>query len=203
MIELNAVKSELSALFLGLKSDAITSREKLSPDFSGFWDRTYVRAVFALFEGVAFATRQYIVAQADAGHYEITVQERDLLSERTYALDSKGVIRDKDSFLPFLPGFRLTMTILGRCLGMTDYVTSAFGHNGFESFRDGVRIRNEVTHPKSPAQIMLSAKDIETVKLAERWFDSLLEALFSEAFKKDTKVPDEDITDRNMKVLDQ
>lgn len=183
MAELNAAKSELSALFLGLKSDAITSREKLSPGLSGFWDRTYVRAVFALFEGVAFATRQYILAQANAGHYEITVQEHDLLSERTFTLDSKGAIREKDNFLPFLPGFRLTMTILGRCLGMSEYVTNAFGHNGFESFQDGVRIRNQVTHPKSPAQMMLSAKDIETVKLAERWFDSLLETLFSEAFK--------------------
>lgn len=183
MSESNAARSELAALYLGLKSDANTSRENISPTMTGFWDRTYVRSVFAMFEGVAFATRQYILAQAAAGRYEITVQERDLLSEQTFSLDSKGVIQKKESFLPFLQGFRLTMTVLGRCLGMARYVTGAFGHNGFESFREGVRIRNQITHPKSPAQMMLSRKDIETVKLAERWFDSLLEGLLGTAFE--------------------
>ena len=183
MSESNAVRSELIALYLGLKSDANTSREKISPTMTGFWDRTYVRAVFAMFEGVAFAARQYILAQAAVGHYEITVQERDLLSEQTFFLDSKGVIKEKESFLQFLPGFRLTMAVFGRCLGMAGYVENAFGHNGFESFREGTKIRNQVTHPKSPAQMMLSHKDIETVKLAENWFDSLLEQLLGTAFE--------------------
>lgn len=40
MSEPNAAKSELVALYLGLKSDANTSREKLSPAMTGFWDRT-------------------------------------------------------------------------------------------------------------------------------------------------------------------
>ncbi|EGH28977.1 hypothetical protein I4I80_19960 [Pseudomonas syringae pv. tomato] len=183
MSESNAARSELIALYLGLKSDANTSREKISPTMSGFWDRTYVRAVFAMFEGVTFATRQYILAQAAVGHYEITDQERALLSEQTFSLDSKGVIHGKESFLQFMPGFRLTMTVFGRCLGMSGYADSAFGHNGFESFREGVRVRNQVTHPKSQAQMMLSHKDIETVKLAERWFDSLFEAMLGSAFE--------------------
>ncbi|MDH1105147.1 hypothetical protein N5C55_04440 [Pseudomonas otitidis] len=188
MSESNAAKSELIALYLGLKSDADTSREKLSPIMTGFWDRTYVRAVFSMFEGVAFATRQYILAQAAAGRYEITVQERNLLSELTFSLDSKGVIQEKESFLQFLPGFRLTIKILGRCLDMAEYVTSAFGHNGFESFREGVRIRNQVTHPKSPAQIMLSQNDIDTVKLAECWFNSLLTELLGAAFESASQI---------------
>lgn len=182
MSESNAAKAELIALYLGLKSDANICCEKISPTMTGFWDRTYVRAVFAMFEGVAFATRQYILAQAESGLYEITVQERNLLSEQTFSLDAKGVIQRKESFLQFLPGFRLTMAVLGRCLGKTDYVTSAFGHNGFESFRKGANIRNQITHPKSPAQMMLSHQDIETVKLAERWFDSLMTELLVDAF---------------------
>lgn len=135
-----------------------------------------------MFEGVAFATRQYILARAASGHYEISVQEHNLLSEQTFSLDSRGVIKEKESFLQFLPGFRLTMAVFGRCLGMADYVTSAFAHNGFESFREGASIRNQVTHPKSPAQMMLSREDIETVKLTERWFDSLLAKLLGAAF---------------------
>lgn len=75
------------------------------------------------------------------------------------------------------------MAVFGRCLGMAGYVESVFGHNGFESFREGAKFRNQVTHPKSPAQIMLSHKDIETVKRAENWFDSLLEQLLGTAFE--------------------
>jgi len=177
------VRSELSALYLGLKSDADISREQLSSTMSGFWDRTYVRTVFAMFEGVAFATRQYILSQAAAGMYEITVQELDLLSEQTFVLDGKGNIKEKENFLQFLPGFRLTMKVFGRCLHMTAYVESAFGHNTFESFKDGVKIRNKVTHPKYANEMVLTHGDIETVKNAELWFNSLLAGLLGAAFE--------------------
>lgn len=190
MNESNAVRSELVALYLGLKSDADISREKISPTMSGFWDRTYVRTVFAMFEGVAFATRQYILAQAAAGQYEITVQERDLLSEQVFVLDGKGAIKVKESFLQFLPGFRLTMKVFGRCVGRAELVDNAFGHNGFESFQEGARVRNLVTHPKSAIQMMLSHKDIETVQLAERWFNSLLAELLGTAFESTSQTAD-------------
>lgn len=75
-----------------------------------------MRAVFAMFEGVGYATRQYILAQAAAGQYQISTQERDLLTEQTFVLDGKGNIKTKESFLQFLPGFRLTINIWGGAL---------------------------------------------------------------------------------------
>lgn len=184
MQQLDAAKAELCALYLGLRSDALTSREQLSPAWSGFADRTYVRTVFAMFEGVGYATRQYILAQAAAGRYQISTQERDLLSEKTFVLDGKGNIKIKDSFLQFLPGFRLTMSLLGRCLGREKYVVSAFGHHTFECFQDGISIRNRITHPKFTQEMMLSNREIETVKKAEDWFNSLLAELLGEAFQR-------------------
>lgn len=188
MNQLNAAKSELVVLYLGLKSDADIIREKVSPTMTGFWDRTYVRTVFAMFEGVAFATRQYILAQSAAGQYEVTIQESDLLSEQTFVLDGKGNIKVKENFLQFLPGFRLTMKVFGRSLGMADYVESAFGHHGFESFQDAVKVRNKVTHPKFAIEMMLTHQDIDAVKMAESWFNSLLAELLGVAFQTHSKV---------------
>ena len=184
MQQLDVTKAELCALYLGLHSDAVISREQLSPSRSGFEDRAYVRAVFAMFEGVGYATRQYILAQAAAGRYQISPQEQDLLSEQTFSVDSKGNIKSKNSFLQFLPGFRLTINILGRCLGREMYVANAFGHNAYESFQNGAAIRNRVTHPKQTHEIMLSSAEIETVKKAESWFASLLAELLGDAFQR-------------------
>lgn len=184
MQQLDVAKAELCALSLGLKSDAVISRKQLSPLRSGFEDRTYVRAVFAMFEGVGYVTRQYILAQAAAGRYQISTQERDLLSEQTFVLDGKGNIKTKESFLQFLPGFRLTINILGRCLGREMYVANAFGHHTYESFQDGIAIRNRVTHPKLTQEMMLSRDEIETVKKAENWFDNLLAELLGDAFER-------------------
>jgi hypothetical protein len=184
MQQLDVAKAELCALYLGLQSDAVISREQLSPSRSGFEDRSYVRAVFAMFEGVGYATRQYILAQAAAGRYQISTQERDLLSEQTFVLDGKGNIKTKESFLQFLPGFRLTINILGRCLGREVYVANAFGHHTYESFQGGIAIRNRVTHPKLTQEIMLSRDEIETVNKAENWFNSLLAELLGDAFER-------------------
>ena len=184
MQELDVAKAELCALYLGLQSDAVISRERLSPTWSGFDDRSYVRTVFAMFEGVGYAIRQYILAQALSGRYQISAQERDFLNEKTFVLDGKGNIKTKESFLQFLPGFRLTINILGRCLGREMYVANAFGHHTYESFQNGAAIRNRVTHPKQTHEIMLSSAEIETVKKAESWFASLLAELLGDAFQR-------------------
>lgn len=184
MQQLDIAKAELCALYLGLQSDASISREQISPLRSGFADRSYVRTVFAMFEGVGYATRQYILAQAAAGRYQISTQECDLLSEQTYVLGSKGNIKNKENFLQFLPGFRLTINILGRCLGRENYVASAFGHHFYESFQEGIAIRNRVTHPKLIQEIMLSSEEIETVMRAEKWFNSLVADLLGDAFER-------------------
>lgn len=184
MHQLDAAKAELCALYLGLQSDAAISRERISPSRSGYEDRAYVRAAFAMFEGVAYATRQYIVARAKGGDYQISTQEHELLCEQTVALDGKGNIKTKESFLQFLPGFRLTINVLGRCLGREEYVVNAFGHHLFESFKKGIEIRNRVTHPKQTQEIMLTRDEIETVNKAESWFNSLLAELLGHAFQR-------------------
>ncbi|MCG8911001.1 hypothetical protein [Pseudomonas sp. DP-17] len=191
MHQQDVAKSELSALYLCLKSDATISLENIDPLRSGFEDRTYVRTVFSMFEGVAYATRQYILAQAAAGRYKISTQEHDLLSEQTYILDGKGKIKEKENFLQFIPGFRLTISVLGRCLGREEYVAGAFGHHMYDSFQNGVKIRNRIIHPKLTNDLMLSRAEVATVKEAHEWFDSLMLELIGHAFERHADPVDE------------
>ncbi|MNK14223.1 hypothetical protein D3C87_323220 [compost metagenome] len=137
-----------------------------------------------MFEGVTYAARQYILAQASAGKYQISTQERDLLAEQSFAVNKKGEIETKEIFLQFLPGFLLTIKVLGRCIGRGEYVAKAFGHHLYKNFQSGIAIRNKITHPRRTQEVILSQADIDTIKNAEIWFDTLLLELLGDAFKK-------------------
>lgn len=180
---MNVERSELCALYLGLKSDTQQCKDNLSDTYTGFWDRTYTKTVFSMVEGVTFRIRQYMIAGVDCEMFSLDYPTLSFLSESTYKLDSKGRLKQKEEFMSFLPGFKFTFESFGKCLGMEEFVASAFSHNGFSEFRKSVAVRNRLTHPKDCREIMVNGKEIEQIKIAEEWFHSLCLPLIQRAFE--------------------
>ncbi len=178
-------RSELSALYLGLKSDVEKSKKSLSDSSSGFADRVYVKTVFSLVEGVTFRVRQYMISAADAGIYTIDHPSLNFLSETTYKINSQGKIKEKEEYLSFLPGFKFTFKTFAACLEMNEFAERAFSDNGFNQFKLSVDVRNRLTHPRRTQEMMVSRSECEMVQTAEQWFHSLALPLIEAAFERE------------------
>ena len=170
-------QSELSALFLGLNSDLQQCKRNLKPDRTGFWDRTYVKCLFSLVEGIMFRMRQIILSASSQGALKLEASEITLLAEETYQLKKNGTIKKRESYLQFLPGVRLTVQMLGKAIGLEDYVISAFSDNGWAAFQEAAKIRNRLTHPKNAKDLMVYEEELQQAKLAEQWFLSVASTL--------------------------
>lgn len=178
---MNEARSELCALYLGLKSDVDQCKEKLSDKHTGIWDRLYTKTVFSMVEGVSYRARQYIISAVDAGLYCLDTPSFKIISESTYKLDSCGKIKEKDENLVFLPGFKFTFKSFGKILGMEKFVGQAFSDSGFHNFKKSVEIRNRLTHPKRCQEMMVSGPEIKLVESAEKWFHALVLPLIKRA----------------------
>ena len=180
---LNESRSELCALYLGLKSDVDQCKENLSDTHTGIWDRFYTKTVFSMVEGVSYRTRRYIISAVDAGLYLLDTPSIKMLCESTYKLDASGKIIEKDENLSFVPGFKFTFKSFGKCLGMGKFVEQAFCDNGFGNFKKSVEIRNRLTHPKETEEMIVSGSELMLVESAEKWFHALVLPLIERALE--------------------
>jgi hypothetical protein len=192
---LNEARSELCALYLGLKSDVDQCKDNLSDKHTGIWDRLYTRTLFSMVEGVSFRTRQYITSAVDAGLYCLDSPSLKILCESTYKLDSSGKIIEKDENLVFLPGFKFTFKTFGKCLEMEKFVEQAFSDNGFNNFKKSVEIRNRLTHSKRTQDMMVSGSELKLIESAEEWFHALVLPLIERAFEMETQANKQKQTD--------
>lgn len=176
--------SNLSALFLGLNSDLHQCKENLKPDITGYWDRMYVRCLYSLVEGLAYRMRHALISAHEAGETMLTPMEYMLLLEARYRVNDKGDIKKVEEFLPFSTGLRFTFKTCCRVLDSIDYEKSAFSHNGWNCMQESIKVRDRLTHPKEPLDLIVTGHELEVAQKAEKWFLSLVSEVFLRMQKK-------------------
>ena len=138
---------------------AITIRESLgsTPEAK----RVYVRSVFAFVEGMTHAFKRFAVAVHDHGGPLFSEAEVSLLRGVSYELKDTGEAASKQRFVRFAPNVRLAIRAFALASGYDgrlDYSTA-----GWQALREAARVRNRITHPRTPADLDVSDADLEAV----------------------------------------
>ena len=102
-----------------------------------------------------------------------------LLSEIRYRISKNGNVDETEEFPPFTNGFRFTFKTCCRVLNCTDFEQHAFAHNGWRCTQETIKVRDRITHPKEPKDLMVSGVELKTAQEAEQWFFSLASEIFS------------------------
>lgn len=170
--------SNLSVLFLVLNSDLDQCKENLKPDTTGYWDRMYVRCLYSLIEGLAYRIRHALISAHEAGETMLNPMEYILLSEVRCRIAKNGEIQKIEEFLPFSTGLRFTFKTCCRVLDSIDCEKSAFSHNGWNCMQESIKVRDRLTHPKEPFDLIVTGHELEVAQKAEKWFLSLVSEIF-------------------------
>jgi hypothetical protein len=149
-----------------------------------FWRRTAVRAAFGAIEGwcsyVRAAMPPMVEAIKRAGllapEEEEKAAELFMATDRhEIALDDKGLPRKQKRKTSFRPMFRATVRLY--CLGCGVGSGSAdkhFSQDGWTQLQLAVKVRDRVTHPHEPNDIVLSHDDLYAVREGMNWFMQLV-----------------------------
>jgi len=157
--------------------------------------RAYVRTTFAAIEALAHLLRvkvmQYLeldiqckasnalrhdkrskdhdVHRIEWAKTKTDIPEYYLLREESHRLDDTGRVRAQFSRFPFAQHVAFSIRMYAKHWGWMES-DHFFSDSRWGDFRNAVRIRNRITHPKELADIELSDDDMDVVHRAENWF---------------------------------
>lgn len=133
-----------------------------------FWRRTFIRSVFALIEGFTYCLKQVALEASKKFRVEMSKSEVALLSEESYEVNDKGEAETKTAFIQLPGNIRFVFNMYSRAYGLNYKLK--IDDNGWLSFKEALKVRNRLTHPKSTSDVLVSDQDMSYAENAAIWF---------------------------------
>jgi len=136
--------------------------------------RAYVRAAFALIDGMTFRMKATALTM---GGGSFSPGEQALLQEREYFLSEAGGVETRKARINTLKNLRFTFAMLVKA-GTSEW-SPAYGGDGWSAMRAAIAVRDQLTHPKSVADLHVGDEQLAQSTRAVTWFtSSLLKIMF-------------------------
>jgi hypothetical protein len=142
--------------------------EKFDEDMILFWRRAYIRAVYALVEGVVYSMKQYAIAVDQMDGKIFSPAEIALLTEKTYDLSDKGEVVTGKAKISVNKSIKHAF----RAVTHANQIEFRLGVGdvGWDYFQKGIEIRDRITHPKKTEDLHVSKDEEGIVFKASIWF---------------------------------
>jgi hypothetical protein len=173
-----------------LFDDLVECEEQLEKSDSQFFRRAFVRAAFAFNEGCLYWLKENVVKQSLGKRLRtqnIDVTKLLLLADETYRPNRQGKLESEPNRIPFANYCAFVFRTMAECLGYNP--ESLFSDNGWNEMQKALLLRHKITHPKNPADLEVTAEEMETVRESHRWLFNCLANIFIHAFKQ---IPSDD-----------
>jgi len=163
-------QSCLMIIFLQKELILIYNTGKLDSDDAGrdvsgsIWRRIFIRSLFAYIDGTCYRLKQDVKL-----FKKTSTQEDSIISEKTYVLDEKGYIKERDLYLRSQENLRFAFRIYAECFG-SGFKLKTDG-NGWNAYKNALKIRNRITHPKKNNDLKISDGEWACIINARTWFD--------------------------------
>ena len=135
-----------------------------------FYRRLIVRGLFAVIETYLNVTKEIIkVKFVVESSTSLTWEELAILHGKGVRLDEKGRVSAIDEFYKFESNLRFTLNLFAVAFIAEQ---PEYGAADFQKLKSLIKRRNEITHPKSIAHIVVSDDEVKDMFSAFSWFFS-------------------------------
>lgn len=159
---------ELQLIYKALLEDVLKHSEKIKAEpQSAVWRRSSVRATFAFIEGTASSMRRYLVFLCMVRKDDLASMEDAELLFESYRIPT-GSANKKRKHLSFADSIKKTLNLLARACRINFDVGRH--SQDWENFLEAVMIRDRLTHPKEPRDLIVSDTELVKATNAGKWF---------------------------------
>jgi hypothetical protein len=170
------LQDESVLLFDMVLDDLQSAVNQLAAEDSGYHRRTAFRTFFAAAEGILFSLKQDLLEEAgDVGY---STGEMALLREESYGLSRKGELVVQPKFLRLDENFLFTM--YHYTVTLDERFAVDVHARGWADFRNSLRVRHRLTHPKSPKDLTVTDAELRSLFSAAEWFKEVVCAALEE-----------------------
>ena len=155
-------------MFDELTNDVFVILDHLKTHDSQTWRRLYVRSVFAALEAILAQLKAHIKTVRLFDDIALSRTQLRKLNEFYTHVDQNGKRKRKHHRLPFLENVCFTLKLYA----YSSYVFTEIDIStpGWHALERSVKVRNRITHPKTPEGIIVSNAEFKQALIAFRWF---------------------------------
>jgi len=142
--------------------------DRKSGTIDQFWPRALVRSFFVVVEAFTHELKVMIQAAVASGAFQLSEDEIGALSDVVFDLDEQGRTVTRPRFIATDRHFRFIYKLAIRMTGGSYQLPvsdARFGH-----FKQLLRVRNRITHPKGPLDVVVTAEEVEALLAAILWY---------------------------------
>lgn len=168
-VEIQRLK-DLIALCLGeigIFQMYVDESENAPEEVNFFWRRTGIRMIFAQVEGITYALKRVALSKGKGLGSGFTAAEWVLLEERGYSLGRGGKVVEDKLRLRTLPNLRFALDMFIKGFGLEMEID--YGVEGWAALDRAVKVRDRLTHPKSPGDLEVSDEELGDALAGEVW----------------------------------
>ncbi len=168
---------QFNPLRIRLSKDVIYFKGRLKcRDDQGVMLRSYVRAVFAFFEGYLYAFKQISLRlSVDPEGIKLSPEEIIALKEIDVSVDDKGNIKERPKYNSAKNSVLFSIASIAK--QHEAEFTLNTGGQGWDFYQKALKVRDRLMHPKSHEDLEISEDELTHVTVAYDWFTSELEKL--------------------------
>jgi putative transposase len=161
--KLNA-SSDFLELVNALRADTESIPSHLSPTQAD--RRRLVRSIFAFIEAITFSIKNLSVI-----HNETTLNEAEkaLAQEKTYYLKESGEIGTRAAKINSEANIKFAFHIFSRVFAVQNPLDTS--NSGWERLLRSIKVRDCITHPKRPSDLLISDTEMTEVLKAFKWYN--------------------------------
>jgi len=143
--------------------------------------RALIRSTFSFIEGCCFRLKQNALVFCN----EFSPGEISLLKEKTYILNDRGIVGEKEAHLTAKSNLKFAFKAYAKAFN-ADFKLKV-NSEGWKSYLGALKIRNRITHPKEFLDLFIEDKDMIKVMEARIWFHGNLTQLLKSSVKSFAK----------------
>jgi hypothetical protein len=165
---IGSVLAESRDIFKLLYEDVELAERMWSEQDSQFWRRTFIRSVFALIEGFTYRLKQVALEASKKFSIELSKSEIALLLEESYEVNDKGHAETKPDYIQLPKNIKFAFRMYSHAYSLNYQLK--IDDDGWLSFKEALKVRNRLTHPKSTSDVSVSDQDMSYAETAAIWF---------------------------------
>lgn len=172
--------SSLFELINVLARDADECEAAVVSTGSSLAKRNFVRALFAWIEAISYLMRQHVLNEIrKEALTEESIPKLLAASERSYHVDDKGDVVEDPLRTKISNNLLFSLKSFAEVVAFP--LTVDKGGRNWQAYARALKIRDRVTHPKSPDDLELTEADIEAVREAKGMIIAYLQIFRSPA----------------------
>ena len=151
-----------------LGEDASTALLEMEKEDTQFRRRAFIRAFFAAVEGELYALKQVLIDMHNLRRVEFSTADLALLREESYDIKPNGRAYAKPKFVSTDTNLRFVVRKVEEAFEIDCNLDTE--EQGWKSFKDSIKVRNRITHPKAATEIMVTDAERFEARRAFGWY---------------------------------